>query len=473
MCIRDRNDIYEGVFANNNEFWVSNRKDIEVIDIKTYKVITTYNAINGLPSSYIKALKCDSKGRIWVATPAGIGLFDPVSASWHIFNRFDGLAQDFLENGLFITSDDRILISQKHGVAFYPIDSIYVRVKPIHLRITSLLVNNKPFTDSVLPEYINSLKLKHDQNNITLEFAAMDWQYPFKTSYYYRIDGLKGFDEWTVVEDARLDLAGLSPGKYQVNIKALGSGAVWSNEVQLPIEIKPAFWQTAWFQLLVMGSFLSAFYFFFRYQLHQIKKVVTMRDQISRDLHDDIGASLSNIAILNEMAKRNVSENTLKANEYLDRSAEDITNISKNLRDIVWSIDPEQDFIHTLFSRMRSFATEILDGKDIACFVHLPEYPQNIKLDIRAKREFYLIFKEAINNIIKHSQATEARIDLMHHLGTLHLSIQDNGKGFDLTEISNGNGINNMYNRAKSLGAQLNIETQPGKGTRVSMQMKV
>jgi len=202
------------------------------------------------------------------------------------------------------------------------------------------------------------------------------------------------------------------------------------------------------------------------------RKLQVIRDDIARDLHDDIGASLSNINILNELAKRNTG-NAYKANEYLDKASEDIQHISEGLHDIVWNINPKYDDLNNLFIRMKRYAGDMMDGKNISYNINFPEKLIDVKIDMNKRKDLYFIFKEAVNNLIKYSCAANAVISITIQQNKLILNIEDDGKGFDVKTILPGNGIENMKHRAESLKANLIMESKEGKGTKILLNMSI
>ena len=197
-----------------------------------------------------------------------------------------------------------------------------------------------------------------------------------------------------------------------------------------------------------------------------------MRNHISQDLHDDIGASLSNINILNELARRNLSQPDVSAG-YLSKASEDIQRISESLSDIVWNINPRYDQLETLFVRMKRYAADMFDGKNIHSRFVFPETENGIQLSMTQRRDLYLVFKEAVNNLVKYSGASEALVQLSADNNQLKMLISDNGKGFDRSLVRAGNGLHNMEQRARSSGGEISISSEPGKGTKVVLEMKL
>lgn len=226
---------------------------------------------------------------------------------------------------------------------------------------------------------------------------------------------------------------------------------------------------------LLVLSLLLGYVFFNRYQLkkkfEQQKNLLAMRNSISQDLHDDIGASLSNINILNELARRNL-EQPEKSKEYLSRASEDIQRISESLSDIVWNINPKYDEIDNLFIRMKRYAADMLDGKQIRGTFDFPPAGEKINLSMTRRRDLYLVFKEAVNNLVKYSGATEATIRLHTAGNEIILQVKDNGKGFETEKVKSGNGLTNMQQRALAEQGKCRIESAPGKGTLVELRLK-
>lgn len=207
-------------------------------------------------------------------------------------------------------------------------------------------------------------------------------------------------------------------------------------------------------------------------KLEQQQQLLHIRNDISSNLHDDIGASLSNINILNELTKRNVADPE-KAKSYLAKAGDDIQRISESLSDIVWNINPQYDDLDHLFIRMKRYAADILDGKEIAAQLSFPSDMEKLTMPMDQRRDFYLIFKEAVNNLVKYSKATEAIIKVHIVDQQIHLKVTDNGKGFDLNNTRMGNGVQNMKQRADKWSSSLLVQSEIGMGTTILLTMKI
>jgi signal transduction histidine kinase len=209
------------------------------------------------------------------------------------------------------------------------------------------------------------------------------------------------------------------------------------------------------------------------YAVHDIRvkrllAVELLRTRVARDLHDDMGSTLSTINILSSMAKNKVQVDNNKTTEYLGKISEYSERMMDAMDDIVWSIKPSNDSMHKITARMREFATNVLEAKEIDFEFTIDESVYEVKLNMEARRDFFLIFKEAVNNAAKYSKAKHLVIRLTMKNRKLVLIVKDDGVGFNLVE-ADGNGLGNMQKRADQLNGYITIESQKGDGTCVNL----
>jgi signal transduction histidine kinase len=228
-----------------------------------------------------------------------------------------------------------------------------------------------------------------------------------------------------------------------------------------------------WLIIPIVGAITGLLIYFHYYRLRREIAIERMRSQIATDLHDDIGSTLSGIAIFSEMGCRETGEISPKASGLFRRIGESSLSILDAMDDIVWAINPENDSLQPLVVRMRDYATDILEAKQLSYHITMPTDFQNIKITMNERKNIYLLFKEGIHNLVKHSGCTHASIGIDMNKNLLRLHIKDDGVGFDLSTIRNGNGLNNMRRRAESIEALLSIESAPGKGTKITVQLNV
>jgi len=193
------------------------------------------------------------------------------------------------------------------------------------------------------------------------------------------------------------------------------------------------------------------------------------RKQIARDLHDGVGRTLSSISIFSEMAQQQ-SKEVIPLLESIGDSSRKMLDA---MADIVWTINPENDQFEKIILRMRSFAYELLGAKKIDFEFVADEDVAKMKLPMDVRKNLYLIFKEATNNMVKYSGANRAFFEVKREGNDLTMLIRDNGNGFDITQLKQGNGLKNMRNRAGEMGAVISIDSLQGEGTTIQLKVAV
>jgi signal transduction histidine kinase len=201
--------------------------------------------------------------------------------------------------------------------------------------------------------------------------------------------------------------------------------------------------------------------------------VEKLRNKVARDLHDDMGSTLSTINILSSMAKSRMHTNQVQASDYISKISDNSQRMMEAMDDIVWSIKPDNDTMQKITGRMREFATSVLEAKDIDLYFKVDEAVKDVKLNMEARRDFFLIFKEAVNNIAKYSKATSVNIHVSCNHNRLSLFIKDDGVGFYVDAADNGNGLGNMQKRTESLKGKLDLLSGPGEGTQINLQVPI
>jgi signal transduction histidine kinase len=194
-----------------------------------------------------------------------------------------------------------------------------------------------------------------------------------------------------------------------------------------------------------------------------------VRTRIAADLHDDIGSSLSQISVLSEVLRNQLGEQEARISKNLSLINRVSQEALDSMSDIVWAINPRQDRLSDLVRRMRRVASEALPARDIEFTFNAPGLDLKLGADIR--RQVFLMFKETINNLVRHSKCTLASIDLKIEGTCLALTVTDNGKGFDLDQINESNGLISLHRRARSLGGETAVSSRKGEGTTVMIKV--
>jgi PAS domain S-box-containing protein len=203
----------------------------------------------------------------------------------------------------------------------------------------------------------------------------------------------------------------------------------------------------------------------------RLAELERVRTRIATDLHDDIGSSLTQISILSEVAQQRIGTDDSQLSAPLSLIAGASRELVDSMSDIVWAINPQKDHLNDLTQRMRRFASDVLTARNIAFEFREPDEENDVQLGANIRREVFLIFKESVNNLVRHSACTEAEIDFRIAGGTLELKVRDNGKGFDTSQDSEGHGLSSMRQRAEGIGGRLEMISSRGVGTTVTLEM--
>jgi signal transduction histidine kinase len=305
-----------------------------------------------------------------------------------------------------------------------------------------------------------------------VSFASIDFRNRDKFIYYYKVDGLH--KDWIKAESMDIVFTALDPGRYTLHIKAENlEGQVSRHETILKFRIDPPFWRSWWFLLLLGAAITAIARYIYLLRLRRRRERSLIRNRIARDLHDDMGSTLSTINILSSMAKSRLHSDIAKTGEYISKISDNSQRMMEAMDDIVWAIKPDNDSMQKIVARMREFSTSVLEAKEIELRFHSAEAVNNIRLDMEQRRDLFLFFKEAVNNVAKYSHAEHAVIRLALHQHRLILIVEDDGVGFNVDEADNGNGMGNMRKRADALRGRFQVQSKPGEGSKVTLNIPV
>src|SRR5258705_1044862 len=365
---------------------------------------------------------------------------------------------------------EMILMSSSHrGFLVFNIDSIPDPEKPGIVRFSFITLDNKHLpVDSLIKKGTFALKF-NDYKSIQIGFSDNSVFDPANNNYEYIL--YKGGDTvWNKIDGKpELTFSEITPGKYQLLLRAGNGFGDYSEKITaFPVEIIPPFWQTIWFKVIALAAIGFIFYGLYRYRLGQMKKVQIIRNSIASDLHDDIGSTLNSISIYSEVAKQQAG----KEIPALDMIGINSRKIIESMSDIVWTINAANDSFEKIIVRMRSFAYQLLKAKQVEYTFEVDEKLNSVALPMQVRKNFYLVFKEAITNVVKYSEASRVSILLYEKNKIIMLRIRDNGKGIPVNAQTLGNGLMNMTRRAKEISAELNIISANNGGTEIELMLK-
>lgn len=307
----------------------------------------------------------------------------------------------------------------------------------------------------------DSISVKGLENIIDIEFKKSS-----DSIFYQLIDYDK--KEFSSVFP-KIRYTNLSGGDYELRYRFSSQ----KDYQKIKIHIEEAIWQKWWFFPMIIFYILLlagiGVYFFTLYNFRQKMKMEQLRNKISADLHDEVGSNLSSIAIYTQILKK-----SLKNSEFLP-ILDKITANSKEsvtlMQDTVWAINPKNDSTDQILKRLENYARDVISEKNISYFQSSDMVLDKLKLNMEDRKNLYLIFKEGINNIVKHSEATKASLEVIEKGNYISIILTDNGQGFNVDKSDEGNGLRNFKERAEASGFKLNIDSEKGEGTTLSIHI--
>jgi signal transduction histidine kinase/ligand-binding sensor domain-containing protein len=428
---------------------------------------------DGLPSNTVKRLRMDRNGSLWIITSNGLCRYNPVNNQINIYGRKDGVVlAEQTSNADFLCSNDYIVFGGSNAVLMFNPNVFSTTKAPPDVTITDFKLYNQFVPVDSLMQY-PEVKLQHDQNSISIYFASLSYTQRDKLTYYYKMEGID--KDWIRADRSYYaNYSLLPPGTYTFKVYCQNiEGKRSAKTTELIIRIKPPFWRTWWFISTLLFVVALLIYAVHDLRVNRLLAVEKLRNRVARDLHDDMGSTLSTINILSSMAKSKMSADPVKTAEYLSKISDNSQRMMEAMDDIVWSIKPSNDSMQKISARMREFATNVLEAKNMDLDFFMDDDVYDIKLNMEKRRDFFLIFKEAVNNAAKYSKASRVWIQVSLEHKLLTLKVKDNGIGFDVIAADGGNGLGNMHKRADAMNGRISIESNEGKGSVITLSIPI
>jgi signal transduction histidine kinase/ligand-binding sensor domain-containing protein len=324
------------------------------------------------------------------------------------------------------------------------------------------------------------LELAPGHAKIELAYTALSFNSPENVHFRHR---LNGFDsEWVEAGTQRsVKYPRLPAGRYEFEVTACNEAGIWNDEgFRFPIVVRPFFWETWWFRGLLLAAFTLGVVATVRYvsfrrlrrQMTRLERQAALdkeRARIAKDLHDDLGASMTQMTLLLELAMQHRSEPEA-AMQRVDDGLRASREAIKSLDAAVWAVNPTNNTLPELVAYIGQFGMEFLQQAGIRCELDLPDHPPERPVSSELRHNLFLIAKEALNNIVRHAQARVVCLSIAVTPATLELGIADDGAGIDqVPHDALADGLRNMRQRAGEMNARFSLESEPGKGTRITV----
>ena len=448
-----------------------------------YYGLNKFNFISGEKKSFtifnspiadntIYTITPDSANHLWLTTDKGISEFDPVTEkSWN-YTLEDGLINlEFSSGAAFKTKKGELFFGGTNGINWLDPNGINHQQSNSRILLKSIKVMGKEISSErhkVPVEFLKSIELLPNEEFVTFDFVVLDFSSNIPLKYQYFLNGFT--DNWINIENNRsLSFSNLSPGTYQLQIREEGRS---ENGISLDVIVRPYLWETLWFKILFVVLLGLGVYGFMTFRIHRINQINNLRWQIAADLHDQLGGSLSGVALKTEIIA-NQPQTSEPVRKSLLGLVKNQRELVENIDDIVWSVNPDNDKIGILVQKIQDLTDSAFSGLPMICEVyHRVEHPTK-KLILPFRKNIYLIIKESLNNAVKHSEASLVTVLILYHQPDFEVKITDNGKGFDTGKMNSGFGMSTLKKRAEEIGGKLTVSSEPGEGTTVLLKVTI
>jgi signal transduction histidine kinase/ligand-binding sensor domain-containing protein len=441
--------------------WIASEEGLFHVD--SSRGSSTPVEVPKLPGATVFSIAEDGTGRLWLGTAHGLVEYSPENGATRRYGRADGFLSGELNRHMAIRRrNGDILFGGIQGLTqFSPAHITGPDRSPPAVLTHWRKVTSNGSSDARI-DGAQVLRVEPTDRAFTIEFAALSFAPTLGRRYRYRLDALNS--EWVETADHLATYSSPRPGHYTFRVEtAAGSGGAWSPAAVVAIDVIPPFWATTWFRSLVVLGAFGLLWAAHRLRLRQALATERVRLQISRDLHDEIGAGLSGIALLSDSIGHAPAIGERERSQ-LRRIGDSAREMVADLRDIVWAIDPEGDRLEDVVARMKDVTADLLREVDVTFrSTPTPEFTHRITMSER--RDLVLLFKELLHNIARHARASTVRIDLAARQGQLELVVADDGQGFDPHVVRTGTGLKSIRDRAERLGGSFEIASERGRGT--------
>ncbi|MDZ7691229.1 MAG: two-component regulator propeller domain-containing protein [Balneolaceae bacterium] len=425
----------------------------------TFESITV---ADGLPDEVCYFIIEDKNGIKWIGTNKGVVRFDYEmyseqsqhnSKAFKLITQAQGIVANEMNAGAgYADKSGNLWFGSVGGLTRYTPDSLFKASVPPKIHIQNISVSGEPVAEK------GNLTIGSENRNVTIGFIGISFSAPEQVVYEYRLIG--SAEEWQRTTQRFARYSALLPGEYTFKVRAQNNSGLWSSETAtFSFTVLAPFWMQWWFILLLIAAVGGIIYFIYHYyKVRKMVEIERMRVRIASDLHDDVGSSLTEIALQTDFLQTSNLDREVK--KSLSQIGDQSRKIVSSLDDIVWSIDARNDTLGDLTDRMQDYVNNVLPSKEVR--YRFGNLDMDEKLAVSKKENIYLIFKEAINNIAKHADATKVEVELKNDNGTFDLFVRDNGSGIKENARRTGHGLRNMKMRADRINADIEFQNKTG-----------
>ena len=424
-----------------------------------------YNESSGLSNTNVIHIISDSSEKLWLSTINGLNSFN--LRNNHITSYKEHLLlknKDFYEfSGAYIKSN--LLIGHKSGMLIINPNKLKAQL-PRKLYLDFITVNGKK-EKGLKRNYT----LESDENNLSFHYSAIDYVNNNGISFSSRLNGYS--DEWVVHNKGRaVNYLNLKPGEYQFELIAHDEYKnLINSSILLPITIKTPFYQSAIFQVLIFIVLIFLLISIHKFRVKYLIKEERTRQRIARNLHDELGATISSIRFLTSV----IGEEKSKKLKELGKKIEDQARMAyESVKDVIWTIEPENDSVNDLINHCIEYSKDLIELTNINIQFSRPKYAVKGKISSEKRHHLWLMYKELISNLLKHSSCETVKIRFIVNKKQFRISVIDDGLGFRLdAKHPMSYGLKNLKVRSEIIDSELEIQSELDKGTKVRISCLV
>ncbi len=408
----------------------------------------------------------DKDSGYWLSTDKGIYNLDKSFKSFRQYDLSDGLQSLEFSGGAYEKgSDGTFYFGGINGINFFNPQNIQLDEFLPPVVISRIKVFDEPIKGEK-----KELVFGRDENYFSFEFASLDYKNSKKNKYQFILEGLDTKWSFTDSKDRRVFYTNLAPGDYTFRVRGTNNDGIWSpNEAKVNITILAPFWMQWWFiggLILFIGGLVT---FLINQRIRYLVALDKLKSNIAADLHDNIGAGLTEISILSELSA-NIIDKSNSATKHLNQISELSRHLTESMSDIVWVVNPKRDSLYDLIVRLKDSYGELIADLGIKLETSDLDKLSTVKLPMDYRQNLYLILKEALNNAIKHSKCSKIDLVIKIIRNKLYIIISDNGIGFDTNKVDFGNGINNIKERGSKINGKIKIISEIDRGTKIEFE---
>lgn len=467
---------------NDSTVWLGTTDGLVKFDSKKLRVVKTFKRREGLPNNMVYAIAPDTFGYLWLSTNVGISRFHPITEEFTNFKSDNNQSEnEHNRHAVCTTRDGRILFGSIDGITEVFPWNVGLNQTSVQLQFTGVVSRtaHSPYAHHS-PQ--DALILEKGTSYIEFDFVGIHFENPTGFSLSYKLEGVN--ETWVKSGNpGNVRFVNLKPGNYRFMIKVnYGSEKQNQNIKSYYFEIPPFWWQTLWARysaiLILILGIIGGIRMYIQSRIRKEKKlleeqlaIINERERIIADLHDDVGATLSSMKIYSELAQKSATGNGEKTSEFVDKIAQHSKSLMHMMSDIIWSLKSNSEQMLSIKSNILDHFADVLETKEINLHTHLDE--NLVFKHPNTRKNIVLIIKEALNNIIKYSEAKNAYLTMSKVGKEISLQISDDGKGLDLELVKYGNGLKNIQKRCANIGATCEMKSAPGKGFAIEIQIPV